>query len=48
MPIDIAGDVEGAELIVDIGQLGRHLGRFALQQPDRFLGQDMGVNVDGL
>ena len=47
MPVDTARDVERAELIVDVGELRCHLGRFALQQPDRLFGQDVSVNVDG-
>jgi hypothetical protein len=48
LAIDISGDVEGAELVVDLGELRRHLGRFALQQADRLFGEDVSVNVDGL
>ena len=48
MPIDAAGDVEGAELLVDLGELRRHLGRLALQQPDGLFRQDVRVNVDRL
>jgi hypothetical protein len=48
MPVDAAGHVEGTELIVDVRELGRHLGRLALQQPDRLFRQDMRVNVDRL
>ena len=48
MAVDVAGDVEGAELIVDVGELRRHLGRLALQQPDGLFRQDVGVNVDRL
>jgi len=47
VPIDAAGDVEGAELIVDPRELRRDLGRLSLQQPDRLLGQNMRVNIDG-
>ena len=48
VPVDVAGDVERAELLVDIAQFRRHLGRFPLQQPHRVFSQDMGVNIDRL
>src|SRR5262249_32218214 len=46
--IDATGDVEGAELVVDVGQLRSDLGRLALQQPDGLFGQNVGVYVDRL
>ena len=38
MAVNAAGDVERAELLVDVGELRRHLGRLALQQPNGLLG----------
>src|SRR6516165_7989676 len=47
VPVDVAGNVECAELVIDPRQLGGNLRRLSLQEPDRLLGQDMGVNIDG-
>ena len=48
VPVDAAGDVERAELLVDLGEFRRDLGSLPLQQPDGLFGQHMGVNVDRL
>ena len=48
MPVDAAGDVEGGELLVNLGKFRRDLGRLPLQQPDRLFGQDVRMNVDRL
>ncbi len=48
MPVDVAGDIEGGELVADFRELRPHLGGFALQQADGLFRQDVSVNVDRL
>src|SRR5712692_7424591 len=48
MPVDVAGDVEGGELVADFRELRPHLGGFALQQADGLFRQYVSVNVDRL